>query len=88
MARESSFMGKPLYSTVGTNPRRKDSIGYKSHQIILKNPGITFEEYVKKGGEPASLRWDMLHGYVTTRKPRSNKPSNDNNLGSKTKRIA
>jgi hypothetical protein len=71
MARVSSFTGKPLYSTVTENPRRKDSIGYKSHRIILKNPGISFEDFVRKGGDPASLRWDLEHGYITTNKPRA-----------------
>jgi hypothetical protein len=71
MAKTVSFEGKTLYSTQDANPRRKDSIGYKSHRILLRHPeGILYEDFIKKGGEPAALRWDFAHGYVTTTKPR------------------
>jgi hypothetical protein len=47
-----------------SNPRRKDSAGYKSLQIIIDNPGILTEDYVKAGGRLNDLRWDLAHGNV------------------------
>jgi hypothetical protein len=46
------------------NPRRKDSHGYRSLQIIIDNPGITTEEFIAKGGRLNDLRWDIAHGNV------------------------
>jgi hypothetical protein len=70
MARISSIASKPLFPTVATNPRRKDSCGFHSMKIILRNPGITYEDFVAKGGRPVDVRWDIAHGNVTTTKPR------------------
>lgn len=46
------------------NPRRQNSHGYRSLQIVIDNPGITTEEYVAKGGRLNDLRWDIAHGNV------------------------
>jgi hypothetical protein len=46
------------------NPRRKGSAGFKSLQIIIDNPGILTEDYVKAGGRLNDLRWDLAHGNV------------------------
>jgi hypothetical protein len=70
MARISEFAGKPLFAKVSSNPRRSDSYGHKSMAIILRKPGIAYEDFVAKGGRSADLRYDIAHGHVTTRKPR------------------
>jgi hypothetical protein len=71
MAKTSIFAGVKLFAVGDANPRRKGSVGFKSHAIIRKNPGITYEAYVEKGGIPASLRFDYAMGYVTNRAPRA-----------------
>lgn len=53
-------IGAPMYE----NPRRKNSHGYKSLQLVIDNPGITTEEFVKLGGRLNDLRWDLDHGNV------------------------
>ena len=67
MSITSKFVGFKLFAVGAENPRRKGSVGYKSHEIIRKNPGITYDEYVAKGGVPASLRYDYEHDYVEAR---------------------
>lgn len=46
------------------NPRRQNSHGHRSLQIIIDNPGITTEEFLAKGGRSNDLRWDLAHGNV------------------------
>jgi hypothetical protein len=71
MPRISEFAGKPLFAKVASNPRRPDSHGHKSMAIILRKPGITYEDFLAKGGRNGDLRYDTVHGHVTTRKPRA-----------------
>jgi len=66
MSITSKFAGVKLFAVGDVNPRRKGSIGYKSHALIRKNPGITYEAYVEKGGVPASLRYDFDSAFVVT----------------------
>lgn len=48
---------------IETNPRRKNSIGYKSWELI--KDGMSIEEYVKAGGRTKDLLWDHKKGYVS-----------------------
>lgn len=58
--------GKKLYfkGEGKENPRREGSHGHKSLQIIIDNKGITFDDFVKKGGRPKDLYWDINKGSV------------------------
>lgn len=58
--------GKKLYFTGkdGVNPRRDGTWGFKSLQIIISNPGIKFEDWVKKGGRTVDLYWDMKYDRI------------------------
>jgi len=71
MSMTSKFAGLKFYAVGDANPRRKGSIGFKSHALIRKNPGLTYEQYVEKGGVPASLRYDYDAGYVVNRAPKA-----------------
>jgi hypothetical protein len=64
--RPSPFAGMRLYSTQEENPRRKDSLGYKSHEIVRKNPGIYFEDYILKGGRSKDLTYDYTRKLTRT----------------------
>lgn len=48
-----------------SNPRRKDSHGHLSLQIIIDRPGIKTEEFVALGGRLNDLRWDIKAGNVS-----------------------
>jgi hypothetical protein len=60
-AKASAFK---LYPVAKENPRRADTPGHKSFGIILKNPGISYEDFKKKGGRAQDLRWDIDHGHA------------------------
>lgn len=62
--RKATAAGQKLTATVEENPRRKNSHGYRSLQIVIDNPGLTTEEYTTKGGRLNDLRWDIAHGNV------------------------
>ncbi len=47
------------------NTRKVGSHGHCSMQIILDNPGIKVEDYLKAGGRSNDLRWDLEHGNCT-----------------------
>lgn len=61
-----TLLSKDSESGAGTytNPRRKNSHGARSLQIIIDNPGIATEEYLAKGGRLNDLNWDIAHGNV------------------------
>ena len=67
----ATIAGKPLYPATNDNPRRKGTHGHKSMAIILRHPGISYEDFIAKGGRYRDLWWDMEHGNVTTTKPRA-----------------
>lgn len=61
VAAADAYAGKKIH-LVGdkdTNPRREGTHGHKSLQIIVKNPGITYEEYLKKGGRRVDLKGSL-----------------------------
>ena len=62
--RKPSLKGKSLTSMCDENPRREGTAGHHSHQIILDNPGITYEDFREKGGRPGDLRWDLSREFV------------------------
>ena len=53
------FKGKTLFATIFHNPRRAKAYGFKAFQIILDNPGITYEEFIAQGGRYQDLKWDF-----------------------------
>lgn len=57
--KKSQYAGKILTATVDENPRKAGTAGHKSFAIVLKNPGITYEDYVKNGGRSNDLQWDV-----------------------------
>ena len=62
--RKSKFEGKKLSALVEDNPRRKNSHGFRSLQIVIDNPGIAYEDFLAKGGRLTDLRWDIEHGSI------------------------
>lgn len=65
--RASFFEGKTVKVSSETteNPRREGSHGYRSMQILLDNrDGISYEEFISKGGRRQDLAWDVAHGYA------------------------
>lgn len=66
--RRSAFVGMLLTSTQESNPRKKETAGHKSHAIIMRTPGISYEEFRKRGGRSVDLAWDIERGYVKTKK--------------------
>mgnify|MGYP003146781951 CR=1 FL=1 len=59
--RKSKFDNKRilLKSEETHNPRRKGSHGFTSYQIILENPGLTYEKFIELGGRRQDLAWDV-----------------------------
>jgi hypothetical protein len=64
----SRSAGKGLYPTQSTvekgNPRRENTHGRKSLQIIIDNPGISYEDFLTKGGRNKDLLWDIKYGHA------------------------
>lgn len=60
----SSFAKKILTAKVAENPRKAGTKGRLSFQIILENPGITFEKFKELGGRSNDLQWDIDHNWV------------------------
>jgi len=48
------------------NPRKVGSFGHASMGIIVANPGITVDAFLKAGGRMTDLRWDIEHGNVVS----------------------
>lgn len=75
--RTSAHAGKKLHPVAAKckktdenktgNPRREGSHGHKSMKIIIDNPGITFEDFIKKGGRAMDLDWDVSKGNATAK---------------------
>jgi hypothetical protein len=62
---KSMFSGKKLFpsrSAKQVNPRRPESHGFRSLEIIRANPGITYEDFIRAGGRRVDLAWDLRHG--------------------------
>lgn len=68
--RKSKYTGMKLTASAEAkkaNPRKEGSHGYRSMEIIRNNPGITYEEFIAKGGRGNDLEWDVTKGNVTTK---------------------
>lgn len=62
--RQSQLLGKTIHPKTDRNVRRAGTHGHKSLSIILANPGLKVEDFLKKGGRLNDLRWDMDKGNV------------------------
>lgn len=64
--RNSAFEGKAIHLAEGVkaNPRRENTHGHRSMEIIIGNPGITYEQFIAAGGRRVDLAWDIAHGNV------------------------
>ena len=56
---DSKYSGMCLYAMSKDNHRRQGSFGYHSMQIIIENNGISYEDYISKGGRTRDLDWDL-----------------------------
>ena len=64
--RASVYTGKVITKLVDENPRREGTAGHTSFGVI-KN-GMTYEQYIAKGGRRKDLAWDEAHKYVKVSK--------------------
>jgi hypothetical protein len=54
------YADKRVFALKETNPRRAGTHGYDSYQIILgKKEGVPYPEFIKAGGRPNDLQWDI-----------------------------
>ena len=60
--RQLKFSGKKIYKKIPYNPRRKDTFGYRSWELI--EDGMTYEEYIDAGGRYKDLKWDLDRKWV------------------------
>lgn len=60
--RTSMYSGKRIVKLVKDNPRREDTHGYNSWELLRK--GMTYEQYIEAGGRRVDLAWDILKGNV------------------------
>ena len=65
--RKSEFAGVKIFPADGLkeNPRREGGFGYKAMEFIMKNPGVSYEDFVAAGGRRQDLAWDIAKGNVT-----------------------
>jgi hypothetical protein len=65
--RQSQFSGRKIVTKLKENPRRADTFGHASFEIVLAAgaKGISYEDYRAAGGRPNDLQWDLDHDYVT-----------------------
>jgi hypothetical protein len=70
----SKYAGKRLYKLhIGDhNHRKTGTFGYHSMQIIIDHPGISYEDYITKGGRSNDLAWDIKRYHVVARKNNAN----------------
>ena len=62
--KRQSFSGMRLYPNTDKNPRTKDTIGWKTLEIIMSNPGIIYEDFLAKGGRRLDMAFDVKQGIV------------------------
>lgn len=53
------------------NPRREGSFGHNAMQLVIDagEAGISYKDYLKGGGRPNDLGWDLNKGYILTIDP-------------------
>lgn len=65
VARKSEYSGKKIFltkKTNGENVRKAGTGGHAAMEIVRKNAGITYEDFVAKGGARNHLAWDLERG--------------------------
>lgn len=62
MGRRSKFSGKKIYLLVESNPRREGTEGHQNFELYAS--GLSYEDYISKGGKANHLTWDIEHNYV------------------------
>lgn len=70
--RKSAYSGKTIYASkeaLAANPRRENTAGHTAMAIVIKagKSGVSYEDYIAKGGAPNHLAWDIEHGNVTVK---------------------
>lgn len=62
--RKSKYAGKRIFAAMKDNPRREETWGWKSYNIIKAagKRGITYENFLAKGGRLKDLAWDDARG--------------------------
>jgi hypothetical protein len=58
------FAGKAIHLLVKDNPRKAGTHGWRSFEIVRKQPGISYEAYIAAGGRNNDLRWDVEHKFA------------------------
>lgn len=62
------FAGKRIYALKGNNPRRFGTKGFASYELIVGKPeGVDYDVYIKAGGRPQDLNWDINHKWAEVR---------------------
>jgi hypothetical protein len=71
VGRTAGLAGSILKATKTENPRRPGSHGFRSLQLIIDagEAGITFEDFIKKGGRNKDAKWDIDHGAAVSVAP-------------------
>jgi hypothetical protein len=64
--RPSMFAGKVIRKIATENPRRENSLGWKSWNLLKS--GMTYEKYIEAGGRRTDLAWDIAHGFAKVEK--------------------
>lgn len=63
--RKSPYAGKRIYLKVKENPYRKGSLREANFKLVKE--GMTFEEYVKAGGDPFNLKYGVMQKHFDVR---------------------
>lgn len=59
------------------NPRRENTFGHHSYQIVADNKGISYEDFISKGGRSNDLKWDIEHGNIVETMKQRMRGNND-----------
>jgi hypothetical protein len=60
--RVSMYSGKTIIRLEKVNPRREDTHGFNSWNLLKK--GMTYEQFITAGGRRVDLAWDIMKGNV------------------------
>jgi hypothetical protein len=60
--RVTVFADKRLFPVAGAKPRKPGTYGERSLAIIQAEPGISYKDYIAKGGRLKDITWDVDHG--------------------------
>lgn len=63
--RKSGYAGKRIYIKAKENPYRKDSNRFNNFKLIKE--GMTYEDYVKKGGDSFNLKFGIGKGHYAVK---------------------